>query len=437
MYYAGKEWGNTLQNFLFANRQLQSLSTSLAISSHWFWAIAIFVGPAVAYNWGLIGLLWFAIPNGFSCVTIGYFAYKIREQYPNGISLTDYAREKFSFRLSALYQLLFVLISLAAILLAFTAIAKLWAFTALGSIIPPIYASLLFGAITLAFTLRGGIRTSVFTGAIQTCLWSLFLIVMLTLMLSSDTTLQLTGKNQLTTFFRSDFLTTFAVAFGISVSAAAVSHGMMWQKAFSMPRENIMKTYSFAGLIFTLIVIGLGFMGIYAYSAGLNVGPADTSQMHGLIALGGTAAIVIFSTLVIGQSSTVIDSSLNYISSLVTLEWLKKETVLVSRIIMAVFMTVAWLISWAQIEIWTILMFMAAIRIVMFVPLALHVFKMEIIESVVFYTSIVSVAVAVYLAWTARVTKLGIYDMYSALFALCVPLLVYGTSAAIKSFKRT
>ena len=434
MFYYGKAWGDTVTNFLFANRSLQQLSTSLAISSHWFWAIAIFVGPAVAYNWGLIGLLWFAIPNGFSCVVVGYLAYKVREKYPDGVSLTQYAKENFSPRIGGLYQLLFLLISLAALLLAFTAIAKLWAFTALSSIISPIYASLLIGLVTLAFTVRGGIRTSIFTGAIQTCLWGTFLAVMTILMLSSDTNLVLTGKNQLDTVFNYDFLTKFAVAFFISVTAAAASHGMMWQKAFSMPRENIMKTYSLAGLIFTLIVIGLGFMGIYAFSADIKIGPADTSQMHGLLALGGSAALIIFATLVIGQSSTVIDSSLNYVSSLVTLEWFKNDTVLFSRIVMVAFMTIAWLISWAQIEIWTVLMFMAAIRIVMFVPLALHVLKQKLFESLVFYTSIVSVCTSIYFAWTARTTGVAINDMYAALIALGLPVTVYAIGIAVKKY---
>lgn len=431
MMYASREWGGTINNFLFANRTLQSVSTSLAITSHWFWAIAIFVGPAVAYNWGLIGLLWFAIPNGVSCIVVGYLAYKVREKYPEGISLTQYVKENLSPRIGVLYQILFLLISLAALLLAFTAIAKLWAFTSLSAYISPIYASLLIGLVTLGFTARGGIRTSIFTGSVQTILWSAFLAVMLFLMMSSGVDLNLTGKNNLTTVFNYDFLTKFAVAFFISVMVGATSHGMMWQKAFSMPRENILKTYTVACFVFISIVVALGFMGIYAYSAGLKVGPADTSQMHGLLALGGTTALMFFATLVIGQSSTVIDSSLNYVSSLVTIEWLKNDTVLFSRIIMVAFITLAWLLSWMQIEIWTIVMLMAAIRIVMFVPLALHVLQQKLVESFVFYSSIISVVVAVYFSWMARSTSTPIFDMYSTMLGLGIPVTTFLVATAL------
>ena len=52
--FYGKTWSNSLTNFLFANRSLQIISSGFAISSHWFWAIAMFLAPAVAYNWGIL-----------------------------------------------------------------------------------------------------------------------------------------------------------------------------------------------------------------------------------------------------------------------------------------------------------------------------------------------------------------------------------------------
>jgi hypothetical protein len=132
----------------------------LAICSHWFFAIAMFVGPAVAYKWGLYGLIWFVIPNALSIAVVGLISYKIRNKYPDGYSLTKYIQDNFSKRLSGLYQLDFILVSFYAILLAFIAIEKFWAFAGINSI-APYYATLAVGVITLVFTMRGGIRTSV------------------------------------------------------------------------------------------------------------------------------------------------------------------------------------------------------------------------------------------------------------------------------------
>ena len=423
--FIGKTWSSSFENFMFANRSLQVSSSALAISSHWFWAIAIFVGPATAYMWGIRGLLWFVIPNAISLLVVGFIASRVREKYPNGISLTQYVKENFSSRVSKLFQLEFVLIAFAALLLGFTAINKLWAFTNLSTIVEPIYASLAIGLITLAFTLRGGIRTSIFTGATQTILWTLFLSVLGYVLATSDLTFISLGKNNLESFFDQKFLTTFAITWFIAIIVGATSHGMMWQKSFSMAKENIMPSFSIAAVFFAAIVFALGSLGMVAFGNGVSVIAPDVSQMVMMQQLLGPVAIVIFGIILIGQTSTVMDSSLNYIASLVSVEWLHKEEVSTSRTIMAVFMVLAWLVSWAKLEIWTILMLMGAVRITMFVPLALHALRFNQKEAVIFYASTVAIIGSFYLAWVGKMDKLPVFDMYSALLAIGLPLLSF------------
>jgi len=415
----------TIKNFLFANQTLPVIKSGLAIASHWFWAIAIFVGPAVAYNWGLIGLLWFAIPNGISCLIVGWLAHKVRSNDPLGLSLTEYIKKVFSFRVGILYQIEFILISLAALLLAFTAINKVWTFAGLETTMTPFVASLLVGVITLAFTVVGGIRTSIFTGSLQTVLWITFITVALIVAATSIDLIELKGKNELDTIWNEKFFNSFAVAFAISILVGATSHGMMWQKAFSMPKKNIMPSFAFACVVFIFMVIGLGMLAIYAFNMKLSVTSADTAQLAMIQSSMGIVGVVVFSTILVGQTSTVIDSSLNFISSLVTLEWIKVNKLIVSRFIMIVFMVLAWIISWAKLEIWTILMLMSAIRIVMFVPLVFHILKQKLNESSVFYISIISTMISLYFAWNAKSNSQPIYDMYAALTALLLPLISY------------
>jgi Na+/proline symporter len=421
LFVTSKNWHGSFISFLFANRTLHIGFAGLAISSHWFWAIAIFVGPAVAYNWGLIGLLWFVIPNAWSVLIVGWLATRVRDKYPDGFSLTGYVKENFSKRVSALYQIDFVVIAFAALLLAFTAIGKLWAFTNLAGAIDPIYASLIVGLITLAFTTQGGIRTSIFTGSIQSVLWFVFLAITTVAFLNTDMTFVSQGKNELSNFFTEKFITTFAVAWVLSVSVGATSHGMMWQKAFSMPKESIMPTFTLGAVVFGVITFLMSMLGMIAFANGLEVKAPDTSNMVSIMALLGVGGIIAFATLVIGQTSTVIDASLNYVASLVSMEWLRKEDVVTSRVIMVCFLLLAWLASWLKFEIWTIVMLMGCIRIVMFVPIALHILNVKLRESAIFYSSIAAVTTALYLSYTARVDKLPIYDMYSALAAILIP----------------
>lgn len=425
LFSVGKDWNKTFLSFLFADRTLKVGSASLAITSHWFWAIAIFVGPAVAYNWGIIGLLWFVVPNALSLLVAGFIIYNIRDRYPNGFSLTGYVKNNFSKRVGILYQVEFLLVSFAALLLAFTAIGKFWAFTGLTNILPAIYANLLVGIITLIFTMRGGIRTSILTGSIQTILWLVLLFIAYIALFILDRNFVSYGKNNLTTVLDIKFLTTFAIAWLISIIVGATSHGMMWQKGFSMTKENILPSFSIAAVIFGVITFMMGGLGLYAYTNTLDVKIVDTSQMISLISILGSWALIAFATILVGQTSTVIDSALNYVSSLVSMEWIKKEDVTISRTIMLIFILTAWLVSWLQLEIWTILMLMGCVRIAMFVPVALHSINFNINEQGVFYASIVAILGSFCLSYIARIEKLPIFDMYSVLFAFFLPLITH------------
>jgi Na+/proline symporter len=421
--YYGKNWAGTTSNFLFADRSLKIASSGLAINSHWFWAIAMFVAPAAAYNWGIVGLLWFVIPNALSLIVAAALTYHVRNKYPEGYSLTEFITNNFSHRVSLLYQVSYAVVSLAGILLGFTAITKYFAFTGLGEIVDPIYASLVVGLITLGFTIRGGIRTSIYTGTLQTILWIIFLGGMMAGLVGSGFDFNVLGKNQLTTVFDEKFLTTFGIAYLISIITGATMHGMMWQKSFSMPKENIWPSYIIATVIFALVVFSLGSFGLYAQAHGLTIKGADLSSLAGIFDLYGPLAITAFGVLLIGQTSTVMDSCMNYIGSLASREWLNKDDTTTAKLVMAGFFLLAWLISWSKIEIWTIYMFMAAVRISMFVPLLFQVYQIRMKEAIIFYGSFVGISGAIYLSYLARELKNPVYDMYYVFYAVAVSIL--------------
>lgn len=425
--FIGKTWGSNIREFLFANRSLKVVSTGAAISSHWLWAIALFVGPATAYNWGVIGMLTFIIPNALALLVIGGLVNNIRDRYPEGFSLTEYIKTNFSKKVAALYQFEFVAVAFAALLLAFTAIGKLWAFAGLQDLIQPTYASLLFGLITLGFTMKGGIRTSVFTGTIQAILFLAFFLYAGQMIEWSGLPVLSTGKNDLQSLFDAKFLTTFAGAWVITIIVGATSHGGLWQKAFSMPKENVFESFAIGSVIFALTLAGLLTLAMFAFANGLPVTSPDLAAVTAIRDFLGPVALLIFGTIFIGQTSTVIDSSMNYMASLVTLEWLKKDQVWVSRLVMLVFVLLAWIVSWAKLEIWTVLMLMGAVRTVMFVPLMLHIFDVKLSERLIFVVSIVTIPCAFTLAWIAKMDKLPIYDLYSASLAIGAPLVLYGS----------
>jgi Na+/proline symporter len=427
----GKTWGSNISEFLFANRTLQMVPTGLAIGTHWIWAIALFVGPATAYIWGWIGLLWFLIPNSLALLLIGYILYRIRNRYPQGYSLTAYVKENFSTRVGVLFQFKFIVNAFAALLLAFTAINKLWEFSGLSESINPIYVSLAVGVLTLLFTAKGGIRTSIFTGTVQAVLWTVFVVLCAVFLIGTDLPIYSTGAKNLESVFNPEFLTTFAVAYMIAMSVSSASHGHLWQKGFSMPKENIMPAYTLGAVFFAVFLFTILSMASFAQVNGLEVKAADTSLLLAISTALGGAALLYFSIIFIGQTSTVIDSSMNYFSSLVSLEWLKSEKVWTSRVIMTAFLVAAWLVSWLKLELWTIMLLMSSVRTVMFVPLILHVFNFKLQESTVFWTSAVTIVISVYFAVTAKLDSIAINNMYAMIVAIAIPLVVYLISREI------
>jgi hypothetical protein len=87
---------------------------------------------------------------------------------------------------------------------------------------------------------------------------------------------------------------------------------------------------------------------------------------------------------------------------------------------MIVFFMLAWTLTFLKLEVWTIFMLMGVLRISMFMPLVGIVNDIKLNQRVVFYTSTVAVLGSLYMSWLARIEKMPIYDMYSALFALSV-----------------
>ena len=418
--YYRQAWSNNITNLLFANRSLSMISSGLAINSHWFWAIAIFVSPAVAYNWGMIGLLWFVIPNAFSLIIVAWLTRRIRNEYPDGFSLTEYIKNKAGVGLGSFYYVMFVLIALAGMLLGFTALFKYFSFVSVTLLVEPIYIALLFGTITLLFTVTGGIRSSILSGSIQTVAWLCFLsVVMFYIWPNSPVGMfDITGKNQLTTVFDYTFLTTFAVAWLFTITVGATSHGMMWQKSFSMPKENIMPSYTIAAVLFAAMVFMVGSLGLYAQGAELAISSADTAQMTTIASVVGPLGLLIFGILIIGQTSTVMDSCMNYVSSVVSLEWFKSDNLWLARSAMAIFFFAAWLLTWLKLEVWTIFMFMGVLRLSMFLPLVAIVNQYQFNHRVILTASSTAVIGSILLAYMAKMHKLPIYDMYSVLFAV-------------------
>ena len=163
-----------LNNYLVANRAMGtfSLSSSLVASALGTW---ILFGPPSAATWGGIGaVLGYALGTAFPLFVLIKLGNKIREQYPDGKTLTEVLRLKFGkklFRLVLLLSIFYMIIFLIAEVTAVAILIRYLSGTALW------ITSIIIISSSLAYTMYGGLRASILTDNIQ----FLMLIILLSI----------------------------------------------------------------------------------------------------------------------------------------------------------------------------------------------------------------------------------------------------------------
>jgi Na+/proline symporter len=162
-FYNSKKY-HGLNNYLTANRNigLFSLTASLTASALGAW---ILFGPVSAASWGGIGaIIGYSLGIVFPMFFLIYLGKKIRKDFPKGFFLIEFMRKKFGkslFKFILLMIIFYMFIFLCAevtaiaVLINYISGTELW-----------ITSSIVLLS-TLAYTLYGGLRVSIFTDNIQ------------------------------------------------------------------------------------------------------------------------------------------------------------------------------------------------------------------------------------------------------------------------------
>ena len=319
IYHSKKFRG--INNYLTASRNigLFSLTTSLVASALGAW---ILFGPVAASTWGGIGaVIGYALGTGFPMIFLIYLGKKIRTNFPKGSSLIEYMRQKFGkslFKLILLMTIFYMFIFLCAevtaiaVLINYISGTELW-ITALIVIIS-----------TLAYTLYGGLRASIFTDNIQ-----MFVIAVLLSITVSYITLY-SGDNFSFSFIESknpQLLSssyvpsyTAGLTFFIAVAATNLFHQGNWQRVYAAKNYAILKkSLVISFLIIVPIVFFMGFIGMVSFSVDSTNRPdlgfftlllKDQTQLLSLL------------IIVLGLALTIstVDTLVNAISSLFVID---------------------------------------------------------------------------------------------------------------------
>tara|TARA_B100001057_G_scaffold392568_1_gene401206 strand:+ start:251 stop:1693 length:1443 start_codon:yes stop_codon:yes gene_type:complete len=319
LYHSKKYQG--LNNYLTANRNigLFSLTTSLTASALGAW---ILFGPASAATWGGIGaIVGYSLGTAFPMFFLIYLGNKIRKEFPNGSSLVEFMRKKFGkslFKLILIMTIFYMFIFLCAevtaiaVLINYISGTDLW-ITAL---------IVLFS--TLAYTLYGGLRASIFTDNIQ------MIVIVILLVLSLFYINNFTGSQFTFDFVReknphllsSSYLPSYTagLTFFIAVAATNLFHQGNWQRIYAAKNfKTLRKSLIISFLLIVPIVFYMGFSGMVAFSIDTTIRP-DLGFFSLLLKNQTTFLSLVVIVLGLALTISTVDTLINAISSLIVVD---------------------------------------------------------------------------------------------------------------------
>ena len=319
LYHSKKYQG--LNNYLTANRNigLFSLTTSLSASALGAW---ILFGPASAATWGGIGsIIGYSLGTAFPMFFLIYLGKKIRKEFPKGSSLIEFMRKKFGKSLFKLilsmtifYMFIFLCaeVTAVAVLINYISGAELWV-TALIVLIS-----------TLAYTLYGGLKASIFTDNIQMIVIGILLLISI-LYINSVTGSQFSFnfiKEKNPHLLSGSYIPTYTagLTFFIAVAATNLFHQGNWQRVYAAKNfETLKKSLIISFFIIIPIVFYMGFTGMVAFSIDPTIRP-DLGFFSLLLREQTFLLSLIIIVLGLALTISTVDTLINAISSLIIVD---------------------------------------------------------------------------------------------------------------------
>ena len=300
------------------NESIFSLTTSLSASALGAW---ILFGPASAATWGGIGaVIGYALGTAAPMLFLLNFGPKIRREFPNGMSLTEFVKRRFGtgilkiiLILILFYLTIFLIAEVTAIAFLLNLISKtpLWITSGLTLII------------CLLYILRGGFKLSIITDKYQflivlsIILFSIFLILgnleINSYELIKKNSTKLVSKNYIPNY-------TAGLTFFIAVAATNLFHQGNWQRVFAARNNLILKkSLIYSSIISFLIVLWMGYTGLISFSIDPKI-IADLAFFKLMLLNDNVFIIVSILVLAFALTLSTIDTLINAISSLIIID---------------------------------------------------------------------------------------------------------------------
>ena len=318
-YLNSKKFVNN-NNYIVGDRDENtfSLTASLTASALGAW---ILFGPASAATWGGIGaVIGYALGTAAPMLFLYNFGPKIRKEFPNGLTLTEFIKKRFGTGILKICLFLILFYLTIFLIAEVTAIAALLKYT---SQVPLWITAAITLIICLLYILRGGFKLSIITDKYQ---FSFIVVIIFTSIflifgkidipsfeIIKQNSPNLIDKNYLPNY-------TAGLTFFIAVAATNLFHQGNWQRVFSAKNNRILKSsLIYSSLITFIIVFWMGYTGLLSLSLNSKVIP-DLAFFDLLLDKKNSAVVIAILILAMSLTLSTIDTLINAISSLIIID---------------------------------------------------------------------------------------------------------------------
>ncbi len=316
---------NNIEKFCVGNRNAGWMVSALSIAATWIWAPALFTSTENAYIKGFAGLFWFLVPNVLCLILFIPFAKKIREEMPEGITLSGYMYGKYhSKAVKNVY--LFQLGALSALSTGVQLLAGSKILSMLIGI-PFAVMTIIMAAIAFSYSQFSGIKASILTDAVQMVFMLAASMGFVAFGVKNGGGLEtlVTGlggaAGDAGSLFSKRGWEIF-LGFGLPTTIGLISGPFgdqcFWQRAFCVRKDRIGRAFFVGALLFGIVPLSMGVLGLIGSGMGYVAADTGIINFELISTLFPAWAVIPFLFMIVSGLLSTIDSNLCAISSLTT-----------------------------------------------------------------------------------------------------------------------
>jgi len=429
-------YGNTKEGYIVANRNAGVIESTMGMIGCWLTGLALFSGSQQFYNNGWTGYFWFTAPQLFGFLLFAWLTTKINKKVPNGFTTSEWIRNTYGMGVGTIFQIIFIFACFGNLATTFTAVFKYIKFIEIGN--TAVITGLIVAG-TAAYSFRGGVKTSLLTGSIQTAinfiLFGVLLYMAIGAIPNKEMSSFLTGKKQIADLFDPTLMLTFGFTAALTFFTGPLMSATHHQKNYAQQNFKPWKAWVWGIPAYLILQTLPALLGTVSLAWGGEIADASLNQLVLLKSL-SIGAVAIFGIIVLNVACIIIDAHGNAIASIIANDFVKdkNKSVNVARWSMVVIAFITWIIALQNWDLTYIFFTYGVLRVNLFIILIMILISTILNRKGIFWSALVMCPTTVYIGLQGIINKqptLNVIAVSLAMFA--TPLIAAVLSRLLKN----